>query len=94
MSTAPWLLLFSAVDHPKVSEDIHEPYLSVRLHPNNDKPVSPPIIQLSEDEQLLESVLIKGQRVSEKQKADPKSVEIMDLLAIKESPSISFYNRF
>lgn len=58
----------------------------------NDKPVSPPIIQLSEDEQLLESVLIKGQRVSEKQKADPKSVEIMDLLAIKESPSISFYN--
>ena len=56
------------------------------------KPTSPPSLYLIEDEQLLESVVIKGQRVSEKQKADPKSIETMDLLAIKETPSISFYN--
>jgi outer membrane receptor protein involved in Fe transport len=58
----------------------------------NEKPKAPPTIYLSGDAQLLESVLIKGQRVSEKQKADPKSVESMDILAIKETPSISFYN--
>lgn len=56
------------------------------------KPKSPPTILISADAQLLESVLIKGQRVSEKQKADPKSIESMDILAIKETPSISFYN--
>jgi hypothetical protein len=36
--------------------------------------------------------VIKGQRVSDKQKADPRSVETMDILAIKETPSISFYS--
>lgn len=55
-------------------------------------PASPPNIQLEEESQIIEGLVIKGQRISDKQKADPRSVESMDLMAIKETPSISFYN--
>ena len=55
-------------------------------------PGIPQVINLEESGQLLEGIVIKGQRVSDKQKADPRSVESMDLAAIKETPSISFYS--
>lgn len=56
------------------------------------QPAAPQVIALEEEGQILEGLVIKGQRISEKQKADPRSVESMDLAAIKETPSISFYN--
>jgi len=37
-------------------------------------------------------VEVKGQRVSEKQKSNPLTVESMDLLAIKETPAENFYD--
>lgn len=37
-------------------------------------------------------VVVKGQRVSDKQKAAPLTVESMDLLAIKETPAENFYD--
>lgn len=55
-------------------------------------PGEPQVINLEEAGQLLEGIVIKGQRISDKQKADPRSVESMDLAAIKETPSISFYS--
>ena len=57
-----------------------------------DKSSTPLTLALEEEGQLLEGLVIKGQRVSDKQKADPRSVETMDILAIKETPSISFYS--
>ena len=36
--------------------------------------------------------MIKGQRIDDKQKAAPLTVENLDAIAIKETPAISFYN--
>lgn len=55
-------------------------------------PTAPLVISMEEEGQLLEGLVIKGQRISDKQKADPRSVESMDIMAIKETPSISFYS--
>ncbi|MEM9823557.1 MAG: TonB-dependent receptor, partial [Bacteroidota bacterium] len=49
-------------------------------------------ITLSENAIVTEVVEVKGQRISEKQKAAPLTVESMDLLAIKETPSDNFYD--
>lgn len=48
-------------------------------------------VTLEEEQVVLTDVVIKGQRVSEKQKANPLSVETVDVLAIKEAPALSFY---
>ncbi len=49
-------------------------------------------LALSEESITLENVIIKGQRVSEKQKASALTVESLDLLAIKETASDNFYD--
>ncbi|MBV6439844.1 MAG: TonB-dependent receptor [Haliscomenobacteraceae bacterium CHB4] len=41
---------------------------------------------------ILEETVIKGQRIGEKQKAAPLTVENLDAIAIKETPAVSFYN--
>ncbi len=48
-------------------------------------------IELSEGGVLLETINVKGQRLSEERKKEPLSMETLDLLAIKETPSVSFY---
>ncbi len=48
-------------------------------------------IKLGTDEVLIKEVEIVGSRISEKTKQAPLTVESMDLIAIKESPSGSFY---
>lgn len=40
----------------------------------------------------IEAIEVKGQRISDKQKAAPLTVESLDLLAIKETPSDNFYD--
>jgi iron complex outermembrane receptor protein len=50
------------------------------------------LIKLIEESTLIEAVEIKGQRISEKQKATPLTVEQLDLIAIKETPSSNFYS--
>ena len=48
-------------------------------------------IELSEGGLVLETINVKGQRLSEERKKEPLSMETLDLLAIKETPSVSFY---
>lgn len=54
---------------------------------------SPVQIKLGDDAVTIDlGVEVKGQRVSEKQKAAPLTIESMDLLAIKETPADNFYD--
>ena len=49
-------------------------------------------VQLEEESITTEVVEVRGQRVSEKQKASPLTVESLDVLAIKETAASSFYD--
>jgi outer membrane receptor protein involved in Fe transport len=49
-------------------------------------------IDLEEAGITLESVQVKGYRISDKQKTSALTVEALDLLAIKETPSDNFYD--
>lgn len=49
-------------------------------------------IELEEETILIDVVEISGQRISDKQKASPLTVESMDLIAIRETPSANFYD--
>lgn len=50
-------------------------------------------IVLSDDAVVIDQdIVVTGQRISEKQKAAPLTVESLDLLAIKETPSDNFYD--
>ena len=48
-------------------------------------------VKLQADQVLMEEAEVIGERISEKQKQQPLTVETMDALAIKEAPSGSFY---
>lgn len=41
---------------------------------------------------VIEETVIKGQRIDDKQKAAPLTIENLDAIAIKETPAVSFYN--
>lgn len=50
-------------------------------------------IVLSDNAVVIDQdIIVTGQRISEKQKAAPLTVESLDLLAIKETPSDNFYD--
>lgn len=49
-------------------------------------------VEMSENAVTIDVVEVKGQRISDKQKAAPLTVESMDLLAIKETPADNFYD--
>lgn len=49
-------------------------------------------IRLSSASIIMEEALVVGQRIDDKQKAAPLTVENLDAIAIKETPSVSFYN--
>jgi iron complex outermembrane recepter protein len=48
-------------------------------------------VHLGTDEVLLNTVEIVGQRISDKQKESPLTIEAMDIIAIKETPAANFY---
>ena len=48
-------------------------------------------VKLSPDQVLIDAAEVVGDRISEKQKQAPLTVESMDVLAIQEAPSGSFY---
>lgn len=54
--------------------------------------LAPLQIKLETDAVMLEGVVIKDVRVSEKQKESALTVESMDIIAIKETPAASFYD--
>ncbi len=49
-------------------------------------------VKLKANTALIAEVEIVGQRVAEKERKSPLSVENLDALAMKETPSVSFYN--
>jgi len=49
-------------------------------------------MKLSENTITISTVEVKGQRVSDKQKQAPLTVENLDAIGIRETPSLSFYN--
>jgi len=53
-----------------------------------DQPIS---ARMGPDEVMLKEALVVKERISDKQKQAPLTVETMDLLAIKEAPSGDFY---
>ena len=48
-------------------------------------------IQLKKNENLLKSVEVVEDRITEKQKESPLTVEALDVIAIKETPAANFY---
>ncbi|MCB0570651.1 MAG: TonB-dependent receptor [Phaeodactylibacter sp.] len=48
--------------------------------------------RLEEESITTDVVEVRGQRISEKQKASPLTVESLDVLAIKETPASNFYD--
>ena len=48
-------------------------------------------IRLRPDTEMLQEVSVVERRLSEKQKASALTVEAMDAIAMKETPSVSFY---
>jgi len=49
-------------------------------------------VRLEEDAVKIADIEITGQRISDKQKESPLTIETMDLLAIKSTPSENFYD--
>jgi len=49
-------------------------------------------IVLTEDAAVLEEVVVKGSRISDKQKESPLTIEALDIIAIKETPAANFYD--
>ena len=49
-------------------------------------------VELSDDAIMMDVIEVKGQRISDKQKETPLTVESMDILAIKETPAENFYD--
>ncbi|MEX1188530.1 MAG: carboxypeptidase-like regulatory domain-containing protein, partial [Bacteroidia bacterium] len=56
---------------------------------NLNQPIN---VKLSTNEELLKEVEIIDNRLTDKQKESPLTVEAMDLLAIKETPAANFYD--
>ena len=50
-----------------------------------------PTIKLYEQSEVIASVEVVGQRITDKQKANPLTIESLDILGIKETPSSNFY---
>jgi iron complex outermembrane receptor protein len=53
-----------------------------------DKPIS---VKIKPNETLLKEVEVVGDRITEKQKESPLTIEALDVLAIKETPAANFY---
>jgi len=49
-------------------------------------------LTLSEEANLLSEIVVKGSRISDKQKESPLTIEALDVIAIKETPAADFYD--
>ncbi|HEC44506.1 MAG TPA: TonB-dependent receptor [Bacteroides sp.] len=65
-------------------------YVSQELY--IDSPSQEFNISLNPDAYLIDDVVVTGSRLSEKQKESPLTVESMDIISIKETPSANFYD--
>ncbi|MFM8432672.1 MAG: carboxypeptidase-like regulatory domain-containing protein, partial [Bacteroidota bacterium] len=76
--TGPYTLLFTYVGYE--SQELAVSDVSKALS-----------IRLKSKVQLIKDVEVTGSRISEKQKQSALTVESIDILAVKESPQLSFY---
>ncbi len=53
---------------------------------------TPLVVKLATDAVMLEGVVVRDVRISEKQKESALTVETMDIIAIKETPAANFYD--
>lgn len=67
-------------------------YIGYQKQELNVSSLTPLTIKLATDAVMLEGVVIKEQRVSDKQKESALTVESMDIIAIKETPAANFYD--
>ncbi|MEO6760405.1 MAG: carboxypeptidase-like regulatory domain-containing protein, partial [Saprospiraceae bacterium] len=51
-----------------------------------------PTVRLGSSDIIIEEAIVRGQRVDDKQKAAPLTVENLDAIAIRETAAVSFYN--
>ncbi len=51
-----------------------------------------PNIKLATNAIIIAEAVVKGQRIDDKQKAAPLTIENLDAIAIKETPSVNFYS--
>ncbi len=49
-------------------------------------------IFMAETSNVLTEIVVKGSRISEKQKESPLTIEALDIIAIKETPAADFYD--
>ncbi len=78
-SDLPAILIFSYIGYTDVEKEV-----------NSTEDLK---IEMATDAVTIDiGVEVRGQRVSDKQKAAPLTVESMDLLAIKETPADNFYD--
>jgi len=64
-------------------------YQNQKIQVTSSSPIS---IELETDAVMLEGVVVKDVRISEKQKESALTVESMDVIAIKETPAANFYD--
>lgn len=82
---------FSAGQQPPFQLTVS--YIGYQKQEINVTTLGTPIdIKLATDAVMLEGVVVKDVRVSEKQKESALTVESMDVIAIKETPAVSFYD--
>lgn len=74
---------------PMILQATYIGYLSIDIEIDNKDEL---LIKLDEETIIIEGVEVRGQRISDKQKSSPLTVESLDLIAIKETPSSSFYD--
>ncbi|MES2591846.1 MAG: TonB-dependent receptor [Bacteroidota bacterium] len=77
-ATAPFVLTISYLGYITIEQTVN----------SIDKPIS---IKVKPNETLLKTVEVVGDRITEKQKESPLTIEALDVLAIKETPAANFY---
>lgn len=67
-------------------------YLGYITFESTVKSIETPVtIKIKPNETLLKTVEVLGDRITEKQKESPLTIEALDVLAIKETPAANFY---
>ena len=82
-------IIKSVFDYPVVLEISYVGYATQEITVADD---SEQKIRLGTDAEIIETVEIKGRRITEKQRESPLTVESLDIVAIKETPAASFYD--
>ena len=82
---------FFQIEVSSLPAEIEVSFIGFTLKTVNVQSTKALSIFLTEDKLVLSEVVIIDSRLTEKQKQSPITVEVMDIIAIKETPAASFY---